>query len=101
MHNVIKLFIIFGIGTDTGRCMPYRKAPAVSVRRKERGRCQVLVGELKELMETLPPDAHINIYVDQDIRITSDAWSGAVEAHVSEYYEAAELIAETVWDGPR
>ena len=61
----------------------------------------MLVGELLEMAGKLPPDAHINVYVDQDMELSSDAWSGAVKAHLTEYFEAAELISETEWDGPR
>lgn len=60
----------------------------------------MLVGELLAIAGKLPADAHINIYVDQEMQITSDAWSANVYAHLSDYFEAAELIAETEWDGP-
>ena len=62
----------------------------------------MLVGELLEFIKDnhIPPDAHVNTYVDQDMQITSDAWSGPVEAHLTEYFEVAELVAETEWDGP-
>ena len=60
----------------------------------------MLVGELREVIEHLPPDAHINIYVDQDMELSSDAWSAKVYAHLSDYFEAAELVAESEWNGP-
>lgn len=61
----------------------------------------MLVGELLEVATKLPPDAHINIYVDQDMELSSDAWSAKIDAHLSDYFEAAEILAETEWDGPR
>lgn len=60
----------------------------------------MLVGQLLDIARQLPPDAHINIYVDQDMVLSSDDWSARITAHLSEYFEAAELIAETEWDGP-
>lgn len=60
----------------------------------------MLIGELRAAIEHLPPDAHVNIYVDQDMCITSDAWSAPVKAHLSDYFEVSELVAETEWDGP-
>lgn len=60
----------------------------------------MLVGELLEAVSRLPPDAHINIYVDQDMEISSDTWSAKIDAHLSDYFEAAELVVETEWDGP-
>ena len=65
------------------------------------GKRQVLVGELLQTASKLPPDAHISVYVDQDMELSSDDWSARIEAHLSDYFEVAELVAETEWDGPR
>ena len=59
----------------------------------------MLVGQLLEVATKLPPDAHINIYVDQDMELSSDAWSAKIDAHLSDYFEAAEILAETEFDG--
>lgn len=60
----------------------------------------MLVGELIDVASRLPPDARINIYVDQDMELSSDAWSAKIDAHLSDYFEVKELVAETEWDGP-
>lgn len=59
----------------------------------------MLVGELLEAASGLPPEARINVYVDQELTLSCDEWSGKATACLSEYFEVKELVAESAWEG--
>lgn len=63
----------------------------------------MLAKELVAEISKLPPDARIYIYLDQDVRLDCDQWSGKVYAHISDYYHIAEAeeTSETVGCGDK
>lgn len=59
----------------------------------------MLVRELMDAAGRLPPDAHVSVYVEQDVPLSADEWNGGALGCLSDYFEVDCCRAEREWDG--